>query len=244
MAGRGLAACLDALAPAEAEVWGRTGFNLESAYERITADDGGHRRIQIPMLGRVELRMGVVERAYLIAGDELRDLPPGSALDTTRGVFTWAPGLGYLGTYRLVFVRGDERLVFDVTIRPKESAAPDAGSIPMAVDTPRSAETVHGTISITGWAIDPLAWHGSGVNAVHVWAERLDVPESSPQFLGAAALGGARPDVAQVYGAMFSHPGFSLTASSLAPGQYNITVYVRTDANRWVGAQTVEVSVR
>jgi hypothetical protein len=34
---------------------------------------------------------------------QLRDLPVGSALDSTTGRFTWQPGPGFLGTYRLTF---------------------------------------------------------------------------------------------------------------------------------------------
>ena len=46
---------------------------------------------------------------FLVANGTLRDLPPGSHLDPATGVFTWTPGPGYIGTYRLTFVRGPSR---------------------------------------------------------------------------------------------------------------------------------------
>jgi hypothetical protein len=101
-------------------VWGRTGFDPGAPYTELIADDAGVRRAKIRDLGRLELWLGAVERGHLVANGTLRDLPPGSRLDLATGVFTWSPGLGYLGTYRLVFVRGGEQIVIDVTIRPGE----------------------------------------------------------------------------------------------------------------------------
>ncbi len=49
--------------------------------------------------------LGGVYQGFLIVDGELRPLPPGSALDATQGIFTWQPGAGFIGTYRLVFVR-------------------------------------------------------------------------------------------------------------------------------------------
>jgi hypothetical protein len=86
---------------------------------------------------------------------------------------------------------------------------------------------------------------GSGIAAVHVWAQRTDVPAAAPAFLGAAALGGARPDVAQVHGATFGTAGFSLTTGALAPGEYALTVFVWSQRTaRWEDARTVRVVVK
>ncbi|MEO7272335.1 MAG: fibronectin type III domain-containing protein [Vicinamibacterales bacterium] len=49
--------------------------------------------------------LGGVYQGFLVVNGELRPLPPGSALDATQGTFTWQPGAGFIGTYRLVFVR-------------------------------------------------------------------------------------------------------------------------------------------
>jgi hypothetical protein len=115
---RGDASAIGTLAPAGARVWGRTGFTPSELYAEVTADEAGVRHVQIPELGRLELWLGAVERGYLVANGALRDLPPGSHLNTENGVFSWSPGLGYLGTYRLAFLRGSEQIGVEVTIRP------------------------------------------------------------------------------------------------------------------------------
>ena len=68
-------------------------------------------------LGRLELDLGdAVADVWLEANGERRHLPAGAHLDANTGVFTWAPGVGFLGTYRLVFVRGTALVRIDVTI--------------------------------------------------------------------------------------------------------------------------------
>ena len=81
------------------------------------------RHVQLPELGRLELRLGRVDAGYLEANGERRALPAGSRLDPATGLFTWAPGVGYFGTYRLTFVRAGESIAVDVTIRPVAAAA-------------------------------------------------------------------------------------------------------------------------
>ena len=48
---------------------------------------------------------GCAYTGHLRVGDGLAPLPVGSQLDAATGVFTWAPGVGFVGTYDLVFVR-------------------------------------------------------------------------------------------------------------------------------------------
>lgn len=115
----------------------------------------------------------------------------------------------------------------------------------MAVDVPRAGEMLSGAITVAGWALDSQAWTGSGIDAVHVWAQRVDVAAAAPQFLGAAALGGTRPDVAQVYGPAFGTAGFSLTTDAVSSGTYDLTVFVwNRRTARWEDARTVRVTVR
>ena len=115
----------------------------------------------------------------------------------------------------------------------------------MALDLPVSGATVSGALRVAGWALDPQAAFGSGIDAVHVWAQRTDIVGAEPQFLGAAALGGARPDVAAVYGPQFGTPAFDLTTAALAPGQYDVTAYVRSArTGRWEDARTAAVVIR
>jgi len=69
------------------------------------------------VLGRLELSFAApVTGGYLITNGQLRDLPIGSHLDTATGVFTWGPPAGYVGTYRLTFIVGGQRVVVDVTV--------------------------------------------------------------------------------------------------------------------------------
>jgi len=62
---------------------------------------------------------------FMIVGDQLRNLPIGSTLDSSSGTFYWQPGPGFIGEYRFLFVLKDEsgqsvmkNLVID--IKPKQ----------------------------------------------------------------------------------------------------------------------------
>ena len=83
----------------------------------MPVDDTGVRHVPLGTLGRLELDLGgAVASGYLVVNGERRDLPPGSYLDRKAGRFTWAPGVGYFGTYRLVFLRDGEQIPVDVAI--------------------------------------------------------------------------------------------------------------------------------
>jgi hypothetical protein len=115
----------------------------------------------------------------------------------------------------------------------------------MHLDLPRTGETLAGVFQVAGWALDPQAPFGAGFGAVHVWVERTDVAGAAPVFLGAADLGGRRPDVARAFGRQYEAAGFGLTTAGLAPGRYELTAYawnVRTA--RWEDARTVSIVVR
>ncbi|MCX6580631.1 MAG: Ig-like domain-containing protein [Candidatus Aminicenantes bacterium] len=83
--------------------------------------------VEIKELERVEINLsaeGVFE-GYLIVGDQLRELPIGSTLDTDRGIFYWQPGPGFVGEYCLVFIGIDDdgrdtRKNVIVNIKPKQ----------------------------------------------------------------------------------------------------------------------------
>ena len=59
---------------------------------------------------------------------------------------------------------------------------------------------------IGGWAADFSAASGSGIDVVHVYAYPLDVA-GEPMFLGQAAPGSSRPDVAAFFGPQFQRAG-------------------------------------
>ena len=102
------------------------------------------------------------------------------------------------------------------------------GSLRLSADVPAAGATVSQPFLVGGWALDLLASSGSGIDAVHVWAAPLN---GAAVFLGAAALNGARPDVAAVFGAQFAQAGFNLvTPAVLSPGPH--TLYVRMALQR------------
>jgi hypothetical protein len=241
---RGAASSVEDLPLASEPVWARTGTNLHAPYAEVLPDQTGVRTVALAEFGRLELWLGQVDAGYLVANGTLRDLPPGSQLDRETGQFTWAPGPGYTGTYRLTFVTGQGQVPFDITISPKASAESAEPNIRMNLDSPQSGTTSAQTLVVAGWALDPQAAFGSGVDAVHVWAQRTDAVGAEPQFLGGAALGGARPDVAQAFGPRFERSGFHLTAN-LVPGTYEITAYAwNRRTAKWEDARTVTIMVK
>jgi glucose/arabinose dehydrogenase len=222
-------------------VWAQQGFTTPR--EELLPDATGRLAARMPAQGRLEVALGEGIRAgYLVANGTLRALPPGSRLDAAIGLFTWHPMLGYLGTYELTFVRENGTQVpISVTLEP-EGIAP--GHIDMAIDHPAAGATVHGAFTVEGWALDTGAWQGSGIGAVHVWAQRVDMPAVESQFLGASELNGGRPDVATIYGKQFERAGWALSVPGLAPGTYDLTAYVwRTSTQQFEDARSVRIIV-
>jgi hypothetical protein len=229
-------------ARSEARVLGRTGFSLDALWQVLRPDVEGHRYARLPEMGRLELWLGEdIDEAYQIVAGTLRALPIGSTVDGPR--FSWHPGPGFVGRYSLVFVRAGERVSVDVDINPDRSRQPGESDVRMHLDRVTvlsaqcwSAECAR-TLRVEGWALDADASLGSGVGAVHVWAERVQrtgvLGSWSPEvpggpaavFLGSATLDGARPDVAEAFGSVFGYAGFGLTAP-LPPGEWTVTAYV------------------
>jgi hypothetical protein len=114
----------------------------------------------------------------------------------------------------------------------------------MSIDRPLHGQTVTGAPTVAGWALDPQAAFSGGIGAVHVWAQRTDAP-AAPEFLGAADLGVARPDVETAFGSQFGSAGFSSTTTALAPGRYDVTAYVwNRRTARLEDARAVAVAIR
>ena len=101
--------------------------------------------------------------------------------------------------------------------------ASESGPLRLQIDLPAAGATVMLPFRVGGWALDWIAASGSGIDAVHMWAIP---PTGEPTFLGAASLGGSRPDVAMVFGAQFQSSGFNAIASgALAPGPYTLAIF-------------------
>jgi hypothetical protein len=105
-------------------------------------------------------------------------------------------------------------------------------SVPrMAVDFPTSGLTQSMNLTITGWAVDLAGGSGTGVDAVHVWA--YPVAGGAPIFVGVAAYGFGRADVAAAFSsARFMGSGFALQGQLPQAGDYNLVVFAHSALTR------------
>jgi hypothetical protein len=188
---------------------------------------------------------GQTYTGYLRVGDTLAPLPVGSRLDPATGWFTWAPGVGFVGTYDLVFLRSSgthatARHAVRVIIAPKGSGHVGAQ---LEIDTPRTDEVVTQPFLFGGWAADLDATLGTGIDTVHVWA--YPTTGGAPIFIGTPTLGGARRDVAAVHGEQFSDSAFNLHVQGLAPGMYDLAAFPWSNVtNAFAPPKSIRVTVR
>ncbi len=99
---------------------------------------------------------------------------------------------------------------------------------------------------VAGWALDEAASQGPGIATIHVWAYPVG-PNGygEPVFMGVAAYGGERPDVARAYGARFERSGYSLSVDRLPAGTYDVAVFpFSTVIGGFAPASTVRVTIR
>jgi hypothetical protein len=93
---------------------GRRGFDLTAPLEYFFPDKDGVVTIESRELDRIELQLEPGSTGALITALGLRPLPAGGQLDRTNGIFTWAPGPGFVGSYD--FVLGGRRV--RIVLRP------------------------------------------------------------------------------------------------------------------------------
>ena len=98
----------------------------------------------------------------------------------------------------------------------------------IAVDTPVQGSTVNPTFLIGGWAFDAAASSGNGVDAIHVWA--VPAAGGSFRFLGDTTTFADRADVGAAFGARFTRSGYSVVASAVPSGTWDVYVYARSTA--------------
>jgi hypothetical protein len=112
----------------------------------------------------------------------------------------------------------------------------------VAIDVPGNSSTVDSSFVIGGWAIDPAATTGTGINTIHIWAFPAD--GSAPVFLGVPGFGN-RPDIVAAFGAQFAGAGYGLAVTTLPPGAYYLVVYGHSSVSgQFDAAGVVLVTVR
>jgi hypothetical protein len=224
---------------------GRRGWSLVAPLETFEMRASGHTVIRSEEVGRVELQLGTGHEAFLRTSEGLTTLPIGAHLDATTGVFTWTPGVGFVGAYDLVFVRSAgaqpaSRREVRIILQPKGS-----GSVgpQVVIDTPRQQQDVGQPFVLGGWAADLDASQGTGISTLHAWAYPL--AGGPPVFLGATASGGVRRDVAASHGTQFEASGFGIQVQGLSPGHYDLAIFAwSTERARFVTSRGVRVTVR
>ena len=208
--------------PLEASpILGRRGWDLQAPYRAFAASASGRLVVRSEEVNRVELRLGgdvgsdsslgrTRYQGFLRAGTALAPLPIGAHLDGATGAFTWAPGLGFVGPYDLVFIRSvgarpvarqEVRIVLHA--KGRGSVGPQ-----VEIDAPKPDQRVSQPFLLSGWAADLNALFAPGVTTLHTWA--YPVAGGPPLFLGATTFGGSRQDVAAVHGDQFRDSGFEL----------------------------------
>jgi hypothetical protein len=233
-------------------VQGRRGYDLDTPLQTFTPS-GGRVDVQAEELDRIELHLSRTSNhqytGYLRTPSGLRPLPVGSSLNPSTGAFTWMPGVGFYGAYDLTFAQrsGDRvtrRQDVRITLNAKGSNRVGPQTI---IDAPLANALVGSTFYVGGWAADLDSGVDTGVSTVHVWAYPVDQNGSrlNPVFLGPAAYGGSRPDVAALLGAHFGDSGYGMVVSALPPGTYDIAVFAySTVKNAFTPAKVVRVTIR
>ena len=240
---------LAALPTPRGAVLGRRGFDLSAPWTSYAAGRDGRAVIRGEELDRFELalggRPGERHTGFLRVGDTLAPLPAGSQLDPSTGAFTWAPGVGFVGTYDLVFLRARQERVLarqDVRIVLHPGGSGRVGT-QIAIDVPRAQQDVAQPFAIGGWAADLSTTDGTGIDNVQVWAYPL--AGGPPVFVGAASYGAPRPDVAAVHGERFRDSGFGLVVQGLPQGSYDLAVFAwSTGKGDFAPAKAVRLTVR
>ena len=242
------AATLSAVPVDTAGVTGRRGWDPDRPWRPYPANADGVVVMRGEELDRLELQLadpgsGGYTGALRI-NERLAPLPAGAQVDDA-GHFTWAPGVGFLGTYDLEFVRWSggqpvARTEVRVILQPKQLG--EVGPR-VLIDTPSAFAEVDAGFAVEGWAADLESAAGSGITTVHVWAYPVD--GGAPVFLGVAANGLPRPDVAAAFGEQFESTGYHLAVHGLDPGRYDVAVFGWSEAGGgFAPAAVVRVTVR
>ncbi len=120
------ATAVGALPLSETPVYLRTGFDQTAPLDVIDRTADGVSTVNVAELTRFQLTLGSPAsgegdhyEGYVVANGRLEALPSGAFLDGQAGEFFWQPGVGFMGTYELVFVKvsGETRERIPVEVR-------------------------------------------------------------------------------------------------------------------------------
>ncbi len=101
------------------------------------------------------------------------------------------------------------------------STARAQGTTMIQIETPTAYAQVTVPFAVGGYTLDTAAAAGTGIGVVDLWA--WPKPVGAPIYLGQAALGLERLDVAATHGPQFPLSGFVRTVTTpLAPGSYTL----------------------
>ena len=132
--------------------------------------------------------------------------------------------------------------VSDLSTEVSEFLATPVSAPYMSFDTPRTGAVVGTDFIIGGWAIDTGAPVGPGIDALHLWAFPTT---GAPMFVGVVGYGGARADVASVFGSRFLNSGFNGRVVTLPPATYDLTIFAHSSlTGTFVDARSVRVAVQ
>ncbi|MBX5492272.1 MAG: hypothetical protein IRZ14_14045 [Chloroflexi bacterium] len=96
--------------------------------------------------------------------------------------------------------------------------------VQIVIERPRADGVASTSLEITGYAYDPAATDGPGIDAVHIYMDG-EPGERLARFLGEASYGLRRPDIAQQLGdSRFTNVGFSLL-TEVPAGNHALFVY-------------------
>ena len=115
----------------------------------------------------------------------------------------------------------------------------------MSLDSPANHTTAPAPLFVSGWAADNSGSSGTGVDAVHVYAYPDPGSNTPAIFLGVAAYGLVRSDVAGLLGSpRFQNSGFLLSVSNLTAGSYRLVAYAHsTVRNAFTAVRTADVTI-
>ena len=178
---------------------GRTGIEALGFFAYEAAFGGG-----------VRVAVGDVNfdgRADIVTGPGPGRLPEVRVFDGTSGA-----QVGAVQAYVSSFTGG----VFVATAVPVDR---------MVIETPADGTSFFGGFTITGWALEE-GTGDAGISGINVSA--IPVGGGAAIALGSAVLGDSRPDVAVIYGPIYTAAGFHLNVTGLAPGVYDLRLTARS----------------